>query len=377
MTTTTSMPTTSTDAERIETRSAGFGQVIDLRSDTVTKPTPAMRAAMAEAIVGDDQYGEDPTVNALESRAAELMGKDAAVFVPSGTMGNLTALLAHCGRGDEAIIGDESHILWYESGGPATLGGIPLFTLRTDRLGLFDLDQLDGAIRTDRPGYPRTGVVCIENTHNRCGGAVVPMAFMRAIRDLAHGRGVAVHLDGARIFNAAASLGISPASIAAEVDSVQFCLSKGLGAPVGSIVAGSAKFIVSVRKQRKVLGGAMRQAGVIAAAGLVALETMIDRLPEDHRRAQRLAAGLAGISGVTVDLETVQTNIVVFKVPAGLDQREVAAQCKEHGLIVSDYGARGLRMVTHFEVGDEAIARAIEVVRAVVSDLGSRSERRA
>lgn len=368
-------PINATEIERIEPHHVETGQTIDLRSDTVTKPTPAMRRAMAEAIVGDDQYGEDPTVNALEARAAELMGKDAAVFVPSGTMGNLTALLAHCGRGDEAIIGDESHILWYEAGGPATLGGIPLFTVRTDRLGLFDLDQLEGAIRTDRPGYPRTGVVCIENTHNRCGGAVVPMAFMRTVRDLAHGRGVAVHLDGARIFNAAAHLGLPPAMIAAEADSVQFCLSKGLGAPVGSIVSGSEEFIVSVRKQRKVLGGAMRQAGVIAAAGLIALETMIERLPEDHRRAQTLAAGLAGIPGVAVDLETVQTNIVVFKVPPGLDQREVAAQCKQRGLIVSDYGARGLRMVTHFEIGDDAIARAIEIVGTSIDELAGRGGR--
>ncbi len=372
---TTIFPTTSTDIERINPRETELGPTIDLRSDTVTRPTAAMRAAMAEAIVGDDQYGEDPTVNALESRAAELMGKDAAVFVPSGTMGNLTAILAHCGRGDEAIIGDESHILWYESGGPATLGGIPLFTLRTDRLGLFDLDQLDGAIRTDRPGYPRTGVVCIENTHNRCGGVVVPMAFMRTIRDLAHRRGVAVHLDGARIFNAAVSLGLPPATIAAEADSVQFCLSKGLGAPVGSIVAGSEEFIVSVRKQRKVLGGAMRQAGVLAAAGLVGLETMIDRLPDDHQRAQTLAAGLAGIPGVAVDLETVQTNIVVFKMPAGLDQGKVAARCKELGLIVSDYGARGLRMVTHFEIGDAAIARAIEIVGTAIDELAGRGGR--
>lgn len=368
-------PTTSTDIERTDPRETEVRLTIDLRSDTVTRPTAAMRTAMAEAIVGDDQYGEDPTVNALEARAAELMGKDAAVFVPSGTMGNLTAILAHCGRGDEAIIGDESHILWYESGGPATLGGIPLFTLRTDRLGLFDLDQLDGAIRTDRPGYPRTGVVCIENTHNRCGGVVVPMAFMRTIRELAHRRGVAVHLDGARIFNAAVALGLPPAKIAAEADSVQFCLSKGLGAPVGSIVAGSEEFIISVRKQRKVLGGAMRQAGVLAAAGLVALETMIDRLPDDHQRARTLAAGLAGIPGVAVDLETVQTNIVVFKMPAGIDQVEVAARCKELGLIVSNYGARGLRMVTHFEIGDDAIARAIEIVGTSIDELDGRGGR--
>jgi len=198
---------------------------------------------------------------------------------------------------------------------------------------------------------------------------------MRTIRDLAHHRGVAVHLDGARIFNAAVSLGLPPATIAAEADSVQFCLSKGLGAPVGSIVAGSEEFIVSVRKQRKVLGGAMRQAGVLAAAGLVALETMIDRLPDDHQRAQTLAAGLAGIPGVAVDLETVQTNIVVFKMPAGLDQGKVAARCKELGLIVSDYGARGLRMVTHFEIGDAAIARAIEIVGTAIDELAGRGGR--
>lgn len=368
------MPTTSTGSriQAAETRA-----MIDLRSDTVTKPTPAMRAAMAEAIVGDDQYGEDPTVHRLEAMSATLMGKEAAVYVASGTMGNLSALLAHCGRGDEAILGDESHILWFESGGPATLGGIPLFTVRTDRMGLFDLDQLDGAIRTDRPGYPRTGVVCVENTHNRCSGVVVPLDFLRTAGELAHSRGVPVHMDGARIFNAAAYLGVPAWTIAAEADSVQFCLSKGLGAPVGSIVAGSAEFIANVRKQRKVLGGAMRQAGVIAAAGVVALESMIDRLPEDHRRAQLLAEGLDSIPGVSIDRETVQTNIVVFKAPAGIDQTEVLARCKDRGLVVSNYGSRGLRMVTHFEIGDEDIANALEIIGAVIGTMGGGSEHRA
>lgn len=370
--TATTMTSTNSRSNQPEAR-----MMIDLRSDTVTKPTPEMRAAMAEAIVGDDQYGEDPTVDRLEARSAELMGKEAAVYVPSGTMGNLSALMAHCGRGDEAILGDESHIFWFESGGPSTLGGIPLFTLRTDRLGLFDLNQLEGAIRIDRPGYPRTGVICVENTHNRCSGVVVPIEFLQTVRELAHSRGVSVHMDGARIFNAAASLGVSASTIAAEADSVQFCLSKGLGAPVGSIVAGSADFITNVRRQRKVLGGAMRQAGVIAAAGLVALESMIERLPDDHRRAQVLAAGLSGIAGVTVDRETVQTNIVVFKVQAGLDQSEIAAHCKEHGLIVSNYGARGLRMVTHFEIGDEEIATAVEIVCTVVDEMTRRSAIRA
>lgn len=339
---------------------------IDLRSDTVTRPTPAMREAMAESVVGDDQYGEDPTVNRLEERAAGLLGKDAAMFVPSGTMGNLSALLTHCGRGDEAILGDQSHILWYESGGPATLGGIPLFTLRTDKLGMFELSELDDAIRPDRPGYPPTGVVCVENTHNRCSGVVLPMQYLRDVRALAHGKGVPVHMDGARVFNAAAALRVSPAEIAAHVDSVQFCLSKGLGAPVGSLLAGSEELIAKARRQRKILGGAMRQAGVIAAAGVVALDTMIDRLPEDHRRARLLVDGLLGISGVTVDRDAVQTNIVVFSPGEELDQAGVVAELKDRGLLVSNYGGRGLRMVTHYEIDDAAIDAALNIVRSVV-----------
>lgn len=341
-------------------------QPIDLRSDTVTRPTPAMREAMAASLVGDDQYGEDPSVNLLEERAASLLGKQAAVFVPSGTMGNLSALLTHCGRGDEAIIGDESHILWYESGGPAALGGIPLYTIRTDPRGMFDLDELDAAIRPDRPGYPPTGVVCVENTHNRCSGVVLPMEYLENVRALAHGKGVPVHMDGARIFNAAAYLGVAPARIAKEADSVQFCLSKGLGAPVGSLLVGSDEFVARARRQRKILGGAMRQAGVLAAAGLVAFDTMLDRLPEDHRRARLLVDGLADMPGVTVNPEAVQTNIVVFSLDRPLDQTEVAAALKDRGLLVSNYGGRGLRMVTHFEIDDAAISSALEILSDVL-----------
>lgn len=339
---------------------------VDLRSDTVTRPTDEMRRAMMDALVGDDQYGEDPTVNELERQAAALLGKEAAVFVASGTMGNLSSLLAHCGRGDEAIIGSESHILWYESGGVSTLGGIPTFVVANDAGGRLDPLDVANAIREHRPGYPRTGVVCLENTHNRCGGAVLTVADMRAVKEVAHERGVPVHLDGARIFNAAAALGVSPAEIAAEVDSVQFCLSKGLGCPVGSLVAGTEEFITRVRTQRKVLGGAMRQAGVIAAAGLVAFETMIQRLPEDHLRARTLAAKLAAIDGIQIDPEGVQSNIIVFKI-TGADHGAIIEALKAQGLLVSNYGLRGIRMVTHYQITDADIDFAARTVAGVLA----------
>jgi threonine aldolase len=342
-------------------------ELVDLRSDTVTQPTPPMRRAMAEAEVGDEQYGEDPTVRRLEERAAELVGKEAAVYVASGTMGNLTALLSHCGRGDEAILGDESHIFWFESGGAAALGGIPFNLRRTSRFGRLDLEDLRDAIRPVRAGYPRTGVACVENTHNRCGGVVLDVQYLREFRAVCAAKGVPVHLDGARIFNAATSLGVSAAEIAATVDSVQFCLSKGLAAPVGSIVAGTAEFIDKVRRNRKLVGGAMRQAGVIAAAGLVALNEMIDRLPEDHARARRLAAGLAEIPGVKIDLYTVQSNIVIFRPPAGLSPEAVVAGMAAEGVRLSNYGARGLRMVTHYEIEDRAVERALAVAAAVMA----------
>jgi threonine aldolase len=340
--------------------------MVDLRSDTVTHPTEEMRRAMMDAMVGDDQYGEDPTVNELERQAAALLGKEAAVYVASGTMGNLSALLAHCGRGDEAIIGSESHILWYESGGVSTLGGIPTFVVPNDAGGRLDPIDVANAIRESRPGFPRTGVVCLENTQNRCGGAVLTLEDMRSVKDVAHARGVPVHLDGARIFNAAAALGVSPAEVAAEVDSVQFCLSKGLGCPVGSLVAGSEEFIRKVRAQRKILGGAMRQAGVIAAAGLVAFETMIQRLPEDHVRAKRLAHGLAAIDGIQLDVDRVQSNIVVFKID-GADHGAFIDELKAQGLLVSNYGLRGVRMVTHYQISDADIDFAVSTVAGVLA----------
>jgi threonine aldolase len=284
-------------------------------------------------------------------------------------MGNLTALLSHCGRGDEAILGDEAHIFWYESGGAAALGGIPFNLLPTSSAGRLDPRRVAEAIRPVRSGYPRTGVVCIENTHNRCGGAVLDLPYLQELRAVCARRGVPIHMDGARMFNAAAALGVPASAIANEVDSVQFCLSKGLAAPVGSIVAGTTTFVESVRRNRKLVGGAMRQAGVIAAAGLVSLNRMIDRLPEDHARARRLAEGLAEIPGVAIDPQSVQTNIVIFRPPAGLTHEAVIAGMTALGVRLSNYGTRGLRMVTHYEIDDRAIDRALAGACAVMAPI--------
>lgn len=340
---------------------------IDLRSDTVTHPTPSMRRAMADAEVGDDQYGEDPTVRRLEELSAEMLGKEAGCFVASGTMGNLISILTHCGRGDEVLLGDECHVLWFESGGAATLGGLPFNKMRTSRLGLLDPREVSDAIRPPRPGYQRTGVVCLENTHNRCGGTVLHPDQMRTITDVAHDRGVPVHLDGARVFNAAAALGMPAAEVVRDIDSVQFCFSKGLAAPVGSMVVGTADFIAGVRANRKLVGGAMRQAGVIAAAALIGLTEMVDRLSEDHRRARRLAEGLAEIEGLAIDLDTVQSNIVILRPdPTRVSGAEFIAGMGEGGVKVSNYGLRGLRLVTHYQITDEDVEKTLQAAAAVM-----------
>jgi threonine aldolase len=325
-----------------------------------------MREAMANAVVGDDQYGEDPTVHELEALAAKMLGKEAALYVASGTMGNLVALLTHCGRGDEVIMGDECHIFWYESGGAAALGGMPFNLLPNGRFGELDLDRVRLAVRATRPGYPRTGAICIENTQNRCGGTVLPLNYMAELHAIAQERGIPVHMDGARIFNAAASIDVPAEAIAEHADTVQFCLSKGLAAPVGSVVAGSAEFIDRARASRKIVGGAMRQAGVIAAAGLVALQTMTDRLAEDNARARRLAEALAEIDGIAIDVDTVQSNIVIFQTEPTVEQAAYIAAMKEHGILVSNYGTRGVRMVTHYEVDDTAIDAALDATREIM-----------
>ena len=339
--------------------------VIDLRSDTVSKPTPQMREAMATARVGDDVYGEDPTVNALQEKAAELLGKEAGLFVPSGTMGNLASVLTHCGRGDEVILGTLSHIYLLEAGGISALGGVhprPVPNLEDARI---PLDEIEAAVRPDDAHFPKTGLIALESTHNRCRGEALSLDYCLEVKSLADARGISMHLDGARIFNAAAALGRPAAELAGPFDSVTFCLSKGLCAPVGSVIVGSEDFIRRAHRARKILGGGMRQAGIIAAAGLVALETMVDRIAEDHRRAQRLAGLLAGVPGLVVENPAPASNMVYLRLAeeVALGGRAYSARLEEKGLKVGAVGVRRFRMVTHFWIEDDHLTRAADILR--------------
>jgi threonine aldolase len=340
-------------------------KTIDLRSDTVTHPTAAMREAMYRAEVGDDVYGEDPTVNRLEHMAAERLGKQAALFVVSGTMGNLVALLTHCGRGDEAILGDRSHTYRFEQGGMASLGGITPWPLPNQPDGTLRVEEIEGAIRGNNVHFPRTRLVCLENTHNMCNGAPLTAEYTAQVAQLAHGHGLRVHLDGARIFNAAAALGIDARVLVKDVDSVMFCLSKGLCAPVGSLLCGDADFIAQARRARKVVGGGMRQAGILAAAGVVALEQMTERLAHDHARAKRLAEGLAEIPGVAVTPPA--TNILYFQLTEGKKTpEEVVGGLAEHGVLLLGRLEGRFRAVTHHGIDDEDIEATIKAMQAIV-----------
>lgn len=334
-------------------------KVIDLRSDTVTLPTPEMRRAMAEAELGDDVYGEDPTVNRLEAMAAEELGKQAAVFVPSGTMGNLAAVLAHCNRGDEVILGDVSHTVLFEAGGVAALGGIHPRTVPNQPDGTLSLDDVRAAVRPDDIHQPPTRLVCIENTHNRCGGVALSLEYTRQVGDICRELGLKLHLDGARIFNAAVALDVGAAELAAPVDSVTFCLSKALCAPVGSVICGSETFVQRVRRMRKQLGGGMRQAGVLAAAGIVALESMVDRLTEDHQRAARLAASLSDLPEISVEETPLRTNMVFIRIdPRSSFSAATLSQAlnKEH-IRVGAVADRRIRMVLHYWIDDDDLDR--------------------
>jgi len=343
--------------------------IIDLRSDTTTLPTDEMRRAMYQAEVGDDVFGEDPTVNRLEEMSAEILGKEAALFVTSGTMANLTAVLTHTRPGDEIIVGSQAHIFWYEVGGASALGGVMMRTVSDNENGQMEPDLVEQTIRAENIHFPETTLLCLENTHNRCGGTFLTAEFTSGIAELAHSHGLRVHLDGARIFNAAIAQGIPANELAEPVDSVCFCLSKGLSAPVGSLLCGKRDFVERARKRRKMLGGGMRQAGIIAAAGVVALEKMVSRLADDHANARRLADGLANISGINISPEKVQTNIVLFELPATVSSTEFIRQMTERGVGFIGRGGQVVRAVTHRMISDTDIDQALKRAGQLMAEL--------
>ncbi|HEY9137765.1 MAG TPA: GntG family PLP-dependent aldolase [Terriglobus sp.] len=341
--------------------------VIDLRSDTVTKPTPEMREAMAHAEVGDDVYSEDPTVNRLEARAAEVFGMEAAIFVPTGSMGNQIALRMHTEQGKEVVCESRAHVLDWEMGMAAVFSGCQLRTVQGNR-GILRWNDIEPALATTGLYYKaQTGLIWVENTHNMAGGSVTPLAVMRELRDGAHDRGLPIHLDGARVFNAATALKTDVATLTAGYDSVNFCLSKGLCAPVGSLLVSSKKNIETAWRLRKALGGGMRQAGVLAAAGLIALDVMSTRLAEDHANAKLIAERIAAVDGISLDATEVETNIVIFR--TAFDAPAFVAALKEQGVLASALNASTVRFVTHHDVDREACVKAAEVVVQVAAQI--------
>jgi threonine aldolase len=343
--------------------------MIELRSDTFTQPTPAMLKAMVTAPLGDDVYGEDPTVARLERTAADRLGKEAGCLMPSGTMANLAAILAHCPRGSTAVVGDESDIYLYEAAGASTLGGVGYVPVPNRPDGTLALGDLAAAFPEDPddPQFALPALVGLENTQNRCGGVPLPLDYQRRVAVLARERGVPLHLDGARIFNAAVALGAPAAWVAEAADSVQFCLSKGLSAPIGSVLVGTTDLVARARRVRKLLGGGMRQAGVVAAAGLVALDEMVDRLAEDHANARLLASGLASLPGIELDPATVRTNIVLFRPdPERWRPPDLIASLGRAGVAVAGFGHGRIRAVTHADVSTADVERAVSIVDGVL-----------
>ena len=333
---------------------------IDLRSDTLTQPTKNMRKAMTEAEVGDDVFGEDPTVNRLEKIAADRMGKESAVFVPSGTMGNLISMLSHCNRGDEIILGDQSHIFLNEVGGIAALGGIHPHIIPNEPDGTLNLDTVEKKIRTSDLHYPPTRLIALENTHNYCMGSPIGPEYIQQASDLAKRYGLQIHVDGARIFNAAVALEIDVKDLVREVDSVMFCLSKGLSAPVGSLVCGNKKFINKARKWRKMVGGGMRQSGHLAAAGIIALNDLVDELKKDHFKTQVLAKGLARLNGIALDPELVKTNIIFFNLKhPTLNPDTFLEKLETQGIKMLAIESGVFRAVLHREISEPQIERVI------------------
>ncbi|MFI5385679.1 MAG: low-specificity L-threonine aldolase [Fimbriimonadales bacterium] len=337
-------------------------ELVDLRSDTVTRPTESMFEAMLTAPLGDDVLGDDPTVMRLEELAAEITGLEEALFVPSGTMANQIALACHCSRGDAILVEEEAHLVYYEVGAPAVIAGVVSWTLPSNR-GVMDPDAIERRILTQNLHTPGTKLLCLENTHNRAGGTIIPLEMMARYRSLATDHGLSIHLDGARIFNAAVALGVPVKEIAQYVDSLNFCLSKGLRSPVGSLLCGKADFIREARHWRKRLGGGMRQAGILAACGLVSLTKMVDRLAEDHARARRLAETINALPGVEVDLETVQTNMVIaqFDQPAVLWQEEL----RDRFILALPTAPNRMRFVLHADIDDAQLNKAIEEISSI------------
>jgi threonine aldolase len=341
---------------------------VDLRSDTVTQPTSNMRRAMAQADVGDDVYGEDPSINRLQEISAKMVGKEAGLFVPSGTMGNLAAVLAHCGRGDEVILGTKSHTFLYEAGGISALGGVHSQQLPNQPDGTISIEDICNAIRSNDVHFPSTRLICLENTHNRCGGVSISKQYTAAVGEVARKHHLLLHLDGARIFNAAIDQGVTAAELAEPVDSVTFCLSKALCAPVGSVLCGTKEFIARAHRIRKQLGGGMRQAGILAAAGIVALETMVDRLGEDHKRAQQLAQGISEIPWLVLDPNSPQTNMVFLSLEENLpiNAKQAASKLAEQKVLVGVVGERRFRLVTHYWISEKRIERAIKAFKKLM-----------
>jgi len=343
-------------------------EYIDLRSDTVTKPTPEMREAMAEAEVGDDVYRDDPTVNKLEALAAEKLGKEAAIFVPSGTMGNLLALLVHCQRGDEVIVGNQSHIYLNEAGGMSALGGIQPCPIPNQKDGTLALDDILASIRTEDVHHPITRLICLENTQNICGGVPLTADYTRQVSEIARENNLALHIDGARIFNSAVAQNVDVKELVAPADSVMFCLSKGLVSPIGSMLVGNEKFIARARHLRKMLGGGMRQVGVVAAAGIISIERMTIRLDDDHKRAKKLADGLRGISGVLVDENSPYSNMVYFNLAdeVAINSQQIGERMKEAGVLVDAENSRRFRLVTHYWIDDDAVEKSVSAFKQIL-----------
>ena len=339
--------------------------MIDLRSDTLTNPTQSMRDAMATAEVGDDVFQEDPTVQKLENLSAEKMGKEAALFVPSGCMGNLISILSHCGRGDEILLGDRSHISLYEVGGVAALAGVHPRPLPNKNDGTISIDLLEKGIRHSDIHCPPTRLICLENTHNFCQGSPITPEYMTEVRKIANKFGLKIHLDGARIFNAAVALGVPVAKLTEKVDSVMFCLSKGLSAPVGSLVCGSSEFIVKARKARKMVGGGMRQVGHIAAAGLIAINEQVDRLQEDHDNAKFLASQLSVLDGIEVDVTRIKTNIIFFKL-TGINGEVLLNQLEQNQIKILMTDADVFRAVLHREVSKEQVQTVVKTFQSIL-----------